>query len=298
MKIKCISKSLISLIVAFALFLGAGIMALTNLTSKPTNRVSAAAQTIEGSSVTWEYNSSTHELTIAGAGDMPNFEYGETPWWSIREEVQVVNIGPYVTKIGRAAFQEFVGITSISLPYTLTNGIGRESGCCCFSGCSNLANVYWDIPSCPDFDGGDGVFDYCGTEVTEGLTITFGPNVTYIPADLFSNDETPANLTSVVLGDNVSGLGVDGYSEWGYYGYHPFEWQDSNITSFSVLSGSYGETWARAAGYTEPVLVVRPASGGEDTGVIANIVLPTILAVTLVSVIAMYALIFKRHKHI
>ncbi len=296
MKIKSISKSFVSLIVAVALLLGAGILALMNLTSKPTNRVSAAAQTIEGSSVTWEYNNSTHTLTLGGSGDMPGqFGLGDgiypCPWESVKNDIWFVSIGDNVTSITVSAFRECFNLIEVS--FTSVNEIGSDA----FRLCTSLKRV-----NCSE-DG------YC----------VIPSNVYFIDYYAFADCTLINNV--VVLGGDTTIIYNDGLESGPFFADSDEEgFFDTEILSeckiYVVDSDDYagyynernGEKYGN--GWVEyfnrdlvqsgvPTGFVLPGSGdSEQTGISADIILPSIFAVTLGAVTVMYLLTFKKRKRI
>ena len=84
--------------------------------------------------LTWELNSGT--LTISGDGAMPDYSYGEAPWYDYRFSIFTVVIGNGVTSIGNLAFYGCQYIPSITIPNSVAT-IGDQA----FSSCSSLASI-------------------------------------------------------------------------------------------------------------------------------------------------------------
>jgi len=77
---------------------------------------SAFAQTTSGTcgeNATWVYDESTHTLTISGTGAMADYDFDE-PWENL--EIQSVIINDGITRIGKCAFCDAAGLTSVTIP--------------------------------------------------------------------------------------------------------------------------------------------------------------------------------------
>ena len=66
------------------------------------------------------------QLNIAGTGDMAQTSQSEYPWYSQKDSFSAVNICEGVTSVGRYAFDGYSGLTSITLPDSLTT-IGTKA---------------------------------------------------------------------------------------------------------------------------------------------------------------------------
>ena len=88
----------------------------------------------------WQYDSDSHALTITGEGDMPDYDYGGTPWNAYQEEIQTLSIGDGVTSIGDNAFCNCVALSEFNLPEGVTR-IGNNA----FSYCLSFTSV--ELPS-------------------------------------------------------------------------------------------------------------------------------------------------------
>lgn len=77
-----------------------------------------------GDNLTWSLENGT--LTISGTGDMYDYTESqtnwnpETPWYAYSNEIQTVVVEEGVTSIGNFAFCKLWGVTSITLPGSLT----------------------------------------------------------------------------------------------------------------------------------------------------------------------------------
>ena len=64
-----------------------------------------------GNGSMWEYDSSTHTLTISGSGIIPDFNYYSgtkkilSPWDSYISEIEILHIGSGITSIGDFSFR-------------------------------------------------------------------------------------------------------------------------------------------------------------------------------------------------
>ncbi len=75
-------------------------------------------------------------LTIAGTGEMPDYSYTATPWFSFCPYITKVVVEEGVTRIGRFAFHLCEAMTSISLPESL-----RSIGDFAIRDCISLTSV-------------------------------------------------------------------------------------------------------------------------------------------------------------
>lgn len=83
-----------------------------------------------GDNLTWTYVKAAHTLTISGEGSMANYEWGSTPWSYYKEEITKAIIEEGITTIGDYAFCECSGLTSITIPNSLTSiGKGAFDDC-------------------------------------------------------------------------------------------------------------------------------------------------------------------------
>lgn len=73
-------------------------------------------------------------LTVSGKGRMPDYSGSAlAPWYDYRNQITALEVEDGVTSIGSYAFFDCTGLTSVSLPESLTK-LGRS----CFSGCDSL----------------------------------------------------------------------------------------------------------------------------------------------------------------
>lgn len=67
--------------------------------------------------VSYDYNSTTHTLTISGTGDMTDYNTSaETPWYNYKDNITTVVVKPGVTRIGSNTFTQFPKLAYIALP--------------------------------------------------------------------------------------------------------------------------------------------------------------------------------------
>ena len=91
-----------------------------------------------GENVYYSYDNKTHTLTISGEGGMMYMFFSEDyPWWSFHDDIQHIVIESGVTSIGQEAFWGCSGLTSITLPESLTQSNEKA-----FSNCKSLEAVY------------------------------------------------------------------------------------------------------------------------------------------------------------
>ena len=73
-------------------------------------------------------------LTVSGKGRMPDYSGSAlAPWYDYRNQITALEVEEGATSIGNYAFFDCTGLTSVSLPESLTK-LGRS----CFSGCDSL----------------------------------------------------------------------------------------------------------------------------------------------------------------
>ena len=78
-------------------------------------------------------------LTISGSGAMEGYYAMDyTPWYTNRENIQIVVIENGVTNIGAYAFSDCTNLTSVTIPDSVTS-IGDDA----FKNCTNLTDVHY-----------------------------------------------------------------------------------------------------------------------------------------------------------
>jgi len=94
------------------------------------------------------------------------------------------------------------GITELTIPTTVTK-IGQYA----FKQCEDLSKIQFNAKKCT-LDGGVGPFEKAGLNA-DSLTVTFGAEVTAIPASLFYHysDEYYAHITTVEMSDSITTIG-------------------------------------------------------------------------------------------
>ena len=94
-------------------------------------------------------------LTISGEGEMPDYGYGESPWWEYRETIETVVIETGVTSVGNNAFSYCTYLISTTIPNGVTK-IGKAA----FNVCSVMSSI--TIPDSVTSIG-DGAFGDCNS---------------------------------------------------------------------------------------------------------------------------------------
>ena len=89
-----------------------------------------------GDNVTWMYSETTRTLTIFGSGNMFNYARG---WFNNYTDVNKVVIESGISSIGSYVFQNCSGLTSITIPNSVTSIEGHAFYA--DRGCSSLASI-------------------------------------------------------------------------------------------------------------------------------------------------------------
>ena len=99
----------------------------------------------ESDALTWDYDATTHTLTITGTGNIPRYKFpsfdGTEPWASYKSSIEQIVIGDGIIEIGRSAFDNLTKLTSVTLGGDI-EVIGDEA----FFGCANLAKIKFRDP--------------------------------------------------------------------------------------------------------------------------------------------------------
>ena len=150
-----------------------------------------------GENLTWRLDSNG-KLTITGNGamtDYHNYEvyaYGISPFYYLKDKIELVNIGGGVTSIGSWAFDACSSLTSVTIGNSVTS-IGGSA----FKGCSSLTNVM-----IPDSVTSIGSFAFADCYALE--SVTFPDSVTSIGNSAFAGCYA---LESVTFPDSVTSIG-------------------------------------------------------------------------------------------
>ena len=188
-----------------------------------------------GDNLTWEYNPTTHVLTITGTGTMNNYYGVNVPWVDFRENITSVVLPEGMTTIGKNAFFSCSNLTSITIPASVT-GIGQSA----FYDCTSLASVTFAEGS--QLTGiGDYAFQLCAALTS--FTIPAG--VTSIGDQTFWGC---TSLTSVTIPSTVTSIGAGAFGDC------------TGLTSVTIPAGVTSivyDTFGRCSGLTS---VTIPAS--------------------------------------
>ena len=144
-----------------------------------------------GDSLTWMLDTDGI-LTIAGTGEMDDYEYAESPWHVYKNEIITVMIENGVTSIGEYAFAEFYSLTSITIPDSVTS-----IGFAAIGACESLISI--TIPDSVTCIG-DGAFVLCESLIS----ITIPDSVTSIGYSAFGSCYS---LTNITIPDSVTSIG-------------------------------------------------------------------------------------------
>lgn len=150
-----------------------------------------------GDNLDWEYDPTTHTLTISGSGDMNSYTTSNrAPWYEYRNAITDVVLPDGLTTIGNCAFMNCTALTSITIPSTVTN-INAQA----FRGCTSLPSIV--IP--------EGV-TYIQSSLFSGCTaltsVTIPSSVTIINAQAFYNC---TSLTSITLPEGLKTINVQAF---------------------------------------------------------------------------------------
>ena len=135
-------------------------------------------------------------LTIVGAGEMTNFEFGGAPWFAYRENIFSIVMEAGVTSIGSNAFLYCINLAGISIPKGITN-IGTNA----FRGCIGLTDIV--IP-----EGITSIGDWAFEQCIGLSSIVIPEGVTSIEPDTFNDC---SSLTSVHLPVSIASIGSSAF---------------------------------------------------------------------------------------
>ena len=100
---------------------------------------------VDSTNLQWNYDATTHVLTIYGAGPMKDYD-AETkaPWYAWRNNIQYVVIRDSVTSVGAYAMYQ-VAMDSVYFGCNI-DSIAQHA----FDGCTQVTSAHWNVRAYPD----------------------------------------------------------------------------------------------------------------------------------------------------
>ena len=133
------------------------------------------------------------ELIISGSGEMYDYGYAGSPWWSYLESITSITITEGVSSIGEYSFCGCSNLVEIAIPTSITR-IGKSA----FSRCSSLTSI--SLP-----DGLNQIENETFYACRSLATVTIPKGVANIGDSAFCDC---SNLTTVDVPEGVSGIGA------------------------------------------------------------------------------------------
>lgn len=97
-------------------------IALMSLTVVRANTITGTC----GENLTWSYDTESHALVISGTGDMYDYDYDNSPWYTVAGSISSVTLPDGLTRIGDRAFYDCENVISITIPNKVTS-IGESA---------------------------------------------------------------------------------------------------------------------------------------------------------------------------
>lgn len=197
-------KKIISVILSAALIIASVFCVNLAVVNAATSGTCGAT----GSSVNWEYDSSTKTLTLTGTGATKN--YGATaanrpPWYSVKGEITTLVVGEGITTLGYLNFYGFSALTSVSLPQSLTTIGGNAAEYGAFRECTALQNI--TLP-----EGLTSIESMAFRGCTALKSITFPNSLTSLGTACFRDC---TSLETVTFGTGLTSTGVETFYDSG-----------------------------------------------------------------------------------
>ena len=196
-----------------------------------------------GNGFSWVFRESTGELTITGAGDMPDWnDNRDVPWSSHVETIKTVTIGDGITSVGKNAFR-YCSMREVKLPDSLQR-IGDDA----FFRCTNLFSVV--IP-----DNVESIGEYAFDVCLKLVNVSIPEGVKSIGDFAFTFCET---LQTVAIPESVTKIGSHAF---GYY----IDYNDRELPKryddFFIYGYAGSEAEAYAIAYSIPFEILAGSSG-------------------------------------
>ena len=137
------------------------------------------------------------KLIIEGQGEMPNYQYGDAPWYKYRDSLFTVVVESGVTGIGQYAFSDCSSLTSIELPEGL-----KFISTAVFSGCSSISSIEFQ-------EGLENIYDHVFSGCSSLTSVELPESLEYIGSNAFSNC---SSLTSIELPESLTYINTGGFS--------------------------------------------------------------------------------------
>jgi hypothetical protein len=165
-----------------------------------------------GDTLTWTLTDDG-KIVIDGSGDMYDYFYDETPWYSYNYKIKTVVIGDNVTSIGNEAFSRCGNIRRLTIGKSVTS-IGQEAFYMCDirelvipDSVKNIGKkAFYFNQELQSLDLGKGVVtikDHAFSSCDSLESLVIPDSVTTIGDSAFSFCE---NITTITIGKNVSAL--------------------------------------------------------------------------------------------
>lgn len=204
----------------------------------PVLPVSAEAQSgTIGDGITWELDDAGL-LKITGTGKMPNYGFGDSPFYKLENDIQAIEISEGITEIGDHVFTWCKNVPEIYVPDTVTR-IGAGA----FYHCSAMKTIHLPVNLAA-------INSETFTDCRALKEITIPETVAYIGALAFGRCEA---LTSIDIPASVTSLGHSAFDDC-------VSLENIKLTENITEMGSYvfsDTPWLAALEAKDPLVIIN-----------------------------------------